>query len=198
MSRAFQNGAFNANNTFGKLYPSIFASDHIQNVKARSLYCSNPIKPCNLKTQRYYKPLCDVCNCISDPNDPPDDIASVSEHSFNSIHSNVYAHQDKKRGKDAFSYDYLLSVKRGLKLKEDDINEVPPFDQMDLVSNLYTLVDLSCALTVCQGSAICRDSKGINPDCKPMYQYYRIDPEGCLFGDAPCSMNNYLKYVRLE
>jgi hypothetical protein len=97
------------------------------------------------------------------------------------------------------SYENLLNIRRGYVLDKNEINEVPPFNQMDLVSGLYGALDLNNVTTVCAGTAECAGVTGMNDvNCPPLYQYYRIDPEGELFGNTPCSINNYLNFVVLD
>jgi hypothetical protein len=97
------------------------------------------------------------------------------------------------------SYENLLNIRRGYVLDKNEINEVPPFNQMNLVSGLYSVIDLNNVTTVCAGTAECVGVTGMNNiNLPPLHQYYRIDPEGELFGNAPCSINNYLNFVVLD
>ena len=173
MSRSFQNGAFSGNRVFGGKQEPLNSGDHIINVKSRALFRST------------YEVSCD--------DNVPCSLKMLQEKKSESS-CDAYGSYGSYG-----SYENLLNIRRGYILDKNELNGVPPFNQMDLVSGLYSVLDLSEVITVCAGTAECAGVTGMNNvNCPPLYQYYRIDPEGELFGNAPCSINNYLNFVVLD
>jgi hypothetical protein len=168
MSRSFQNGAFDAKGVFGTARESSTAGSYIENVKSRTLFRS------------VYDVNCPNVACdLNLLNKKKDDVVS-----------------DKN---DSNSYSYLLNVRRGYNLDKEEINDMPAYNQMDLVSGLYSSIDLANVPTICKGVDVCVGVTGMNNNnCPPLYQYYRIDPDGELFGNAPCNINNFLNFVVLN
>lgn len=168
MSRSFQNGSFTATRTFGGARIPSTSGSHTEDVKSRTLFRST------------YDMDCANIAC---------DLSLMHKKKDNFVGSNGYG------------YEYLLNCRRGYNLDKDDVNKVPAYNQMDLVSGLYSTLDLNNVTTVCAGvdADTCVETIGMNDNnCPPLYQYYRIDPDGELFGNTPCTINNYLNYVVLE
>jgi hypothetical protein len=177
MARSFQNSAFGAKSVFGTIRESSSSSStsssHIEDVKSRTLFRSAYAINCN-------NVACDLKNvaCIK----KKQDLRCC----------NRYNH----------SYNYLLDIRRGFRLDKDQINGPSSYyNQMDLISGLYNSIDLTNVTSVCAGADAdtCITVTGIdNNNCPPLYQNYRIDPDGELFGNTPCTINNYLNYVVSE
>ena len=185
MSRSFQNGAFSANSTFGKTDRSSTSGDHIINLKSRALFRTSYANKCEK-----------VVRC-SNKNDCTEEInPNCRFHCEEDICMKKEVVPSNKT--DSNSYSYLMNLRRGYNLDKNEIDNAPPFNQMDLVSGLYTALDLCNVTTLCAGVDVCVDNVGINPNCTPLYQYYRIDADGQLFGNTPCGINNYLNYVVLD
>ena len=184
MSRSFQNGAFNANSVFGKTDKSMTSGDHIINLKSRALFRTSYANKCEKVVRCSNTSWCneEVTSCLPQ------------------CEENICKKKDvlPSNKNDSNSYGYLMNLRRGYNLDKNEIDNTPPFNQMDLVSGLYTAVNLCNVPTVCAGVDTCVDNVGVNPNCVPIYQYYRIDPDGELFGNTPCGINNYLNYVVLE
>ena len=83
-----------------------------------------------------------------------------------------------------------------------------PFNKSNLVTNIYSKIDLQYVCVIGKGNT------GINSnDCNtgagdtgcnmasdytqnsPFYQQYIIDPCGALFGNTPCGVNNFTNYM---
>jgi hypothetical protein len=94
----------------------------------------------------------------------------------------------------------MFNVKQGYKIDQSEIDNIPPFSKTELVSGLYTTVNLTNVLTIKKGvSVMCENVVGVSASpCEPLYKNYRVDPCGDLFGATPCGINNYLNYVQLE
>lgn len=169
MSRSFQNGSFGAKGVFGNARRDSTSSSHIEDVKSRTIFRS------------VYEVNCENVAC--------------------DLKLTYKKKSDMNRDRDSNSYEYLLNVKRGFKLDKEEINDTPAFNEMDLVSGLYSSLDLNNITTVCAGIDVdtCVGVTGMNNNnCPPLYQYYRIDADGLLFGNAPCNINNYLNYIVLD
>ena len=185
MSRSFQNGAFNANSVFGKTNRSSTASDHVANIKSRALFRTSYANNCEKPIRCSNNTCNEQCSCSCNKPREYDDIVKKND--------------DQPSNKtNSISYEYLLNLRRGYVLDKNEIDNAPPFNQSDLVSGLYSTVNLCNVATVCSGVDECNDKIGVNPKCVPLYQFYRVDPDGELFGNTPCSINNYLNFVVLE
>jgi hypothetical protein len=185
MSRSFQNGAFNANSTFGKNNNSATAGDHIATIKSRALFRTTYAINCD-KIVKCPKKCIKDCNKI---------YSSKKVCCDETCKKKSGQPSDKNNSN---SYDFLMSIRHGYMLDKNEIDNVPPFNQMDLVSGLYSTVDLLDVPTVCSIVDELNDKIGVNTYCVPFYQYYRVDPDGELFGNTPCSINNYLNFVVLQ
>ena len=69
-------------------------------------------------------------------------------------------------------------------------------NEANLVAGLYTESDLSGVAVICDilGDA-CITPTAICPNEVPFYEHYLIDPDGQLFGNTPCGMTNFTKYM---
>ena len=69
-------------------------------------------------------------------------------------------------------------------------------NEANLVAGLYTESDLSGVAVVCDVSGdACITPTAINSLSVPFYEHYLIDPDGELFGNTPCGMTNFTKYM---
>jgi len=189
MSRAFKTNAFSANRTFIGTDKPVNASDYTTNLKSKTLYRS------------LYTNYC-VEQVVCAQN-------NVCPHSDLGLGLGQGATEDHEKKQDfntggvkagANSYEYMSSVKRGYNIDQNEIENVPPFSKTDLVSGLYTTVNLCDVLAIKKGvSVLCDNVVGVSDSpCEPLYQNYRVDPDGDLFGVTPCGINNYINYVELE
>ena len=192
MSRAFKNNAFSANRTFIGTDKPVNASDYTTNLKSKTLYRSLYTNYCveQVVCAQPNNDACCNCNCNYNCNCD----VSLEDHQKK---------QDFNTGgvkAGANSYAYMSSVKRGYVIDQNEIDNVPPFSKTDLVSRLYTAANLENVLTISRGiSILCDNVVGVSESpCEPLYQNYRIDPDGDLFGATPCGINNYINYVELE
>ena len=88
--------------------------------------------------------------------------------------------------------DYLLYKKgRDAKLS---ILLGTTFDTTELYGGLMTYEDLM-DVSVIQNNITSDSPTLIHPLNVPFYQYYNIDPNGVLFGNTPCGVNNYVKFM---
>ena len=190
MSRSFQSGAFSANRTFIGTDKSATAGDHTANLKSKTLYRSLYTNHCTEQV---------VCsnNCQTDY-----ELCSLGMSSSNSglrhEKKQVFKTGGVKSG--ANSYGYLLNVKRGYTIDKNVIDNVPPFSKTDIVNGLYSAINLTGVLTISKGvNVLCGNVLGVSESpCEPLYQNYRVDPDGDLFGATPCGINHYVSYVSLE
>ena len=81
--------------------------------------------------------------------------------------------------------------------------EVLPFNKSNLQVNLITELDLS-GIVILELSSnlalvppVITPSK-LDPELKPIYSYYTIDPENKLTGDTPCAIQKYVNYMILD
>lgn len=186
MSRAFKTNAFSANRTFIGTDKPVNASDYTTNLKSKTLYRSLYTNYCVEQVVCAQPDSSRYCNCDLGLGDQDHE----KKQDFNT--------GGVKAG--ANSYEYMSSVKRGYNIDQNEIENVPPFSKTDLVSGLYTTVNLCDALTIKKGvSVLCDNVVGVSDSpCEPLYQNYRVDPDGDLFGVTPCGINNYINYVELE
>jgi len=196
MSRAFKTNAFSANRTFIGTDKPVNASDYTTNLKSKTLYRSLYTNYCVehvVCAQPNNDSCCNNCNCNYNCNcDLGLDLSLNHEKK-----------QDFKTGgvkAGANSYAYMSSVKRGYVIDQNEIDNVPPFSKTEIVSRLYTTANLENVLTISKGvSTLCDNVVGVSETpCEPLYQNYRVDPDGDLFGATPCGINNYINYVELE
>lgn len=81
--------------------------------------------------------------------------------------------------------------------------EVLPFNKSDLQVNLITELDLSGIVILELSSNLalvppvitpCK----INPELRPIYSFYTIDPENKLTGETPCAIQKYVNFMILD
>lgn len=81
-----------------------------------------------------------------------------------------------------------------------------PFNKSDLVTNLYSKINLQDVCVIGKGNTGINiyDCETGNTGCNmasdydhniPFYQQYTIDPCGKLFGNTLCGINNFTNYV---
>jgi len=69
-------------------------------------------------------------------------------------------------------------------------------NEANLVAGLYTESDLSGVAVLCDVSGdACITPTAISSLDVPFYEHYLIDPDGQLFGNTPCGMTNFTKYM---
>jgi hypothetical protein len=103
------------------------------------------------------------------------------------------------------SYDnyYLFNNGRYLQRLKNECELL--FDKTNLISGLYTKMDLANVCTVIDGSpcsqvdycSACLTGAKIDinsPD--PLYETKTIDPVGELFGNSQCGINNFTHYMK--
>jgi hypothetical protein len=98
--------------------------------------------------------------------------------------------------KNVYSQSNLLILREANALA---FNPCDNFNKNQLYSSLYTKLDLS---DLSGNTPIISDLSGNFPvsmktDVTP-YLTYNIDPSGILFGNTPCSINNYLNYITFD
>jgi len=74
------------------------------------------------------------------------------------------------------------------------------FNKTDLVAGLYSKENLNGVITlsgITQTQSV-TISPSINPTIQPFYYYYTIDPNGELFGNTQCGINNYTNFMQVS
>lgn len=190
MSKSFQSGAFSANRAFVGTDKSATAGDYIVNLKSKALYRS-------LYTNHCVEQVVCSNKCELDY-----EVCSLGTRSSNSSSQHTKKQVFKTGGVKggANSYDYVLNVKRGYTLDQNVIDNVPPFSKTDIVNGLYSTSNLAGVVTIAKGiDVLCENVLGVSASpCEPLYQNYRVDPDGDLFGASPCGVNHYISYIELE
>jgi hypothetical protein len=70
-----------------------------------------------------------------------------------------------------------------------------PFSKNSLNRNLYTKINLTDICTVKLNNPLtCPTTVDVNASV-PFYYNYTIDPNGYLFGNSQCNINNYIKFL---
>jgi len=85
----------------------------------------------------------------------------------------------------SFDYYYLNNYKNISLLKQINTN--------NLNYNLISKENLNYVVTLIDNNG--NINPYINPEGKPFYKYYKIDPLGQLFGLSQCGINNYVNYM---
>lgn len=85
--------------------------------------------------------------------------------------------------------DYLQLKKKRV-LTKANISTLS-LNRSNLIYNLYSKENLKDVTVISSDSG----NSYINPLYKPFYKYYKIDPNGELFGNSQCGINNYTKYM---
>jgi len=169
MSRTLSNPTFyNAGKpAFGNTFESNYASDYLKNKRAKLLYANN----------------------------------------YNSL---------KVTGRLGSQNNYLLYDRAKLIRTVETCATIPAFNKANLVSGLYTTENLGPSLTGSSGNVNVITTVGYNDaSCNifsatavnsatiypatgvttPFYYKYKIDPCGLLFGNTPCGIDNYEKFL---
>ena len=105
----------------------------------------------------------------------------------------------------ASSYDQKNLFNRGLNIKNLGNFTLLPFNKSNLIVNLYSKEDLVDACTVIKGypckqidvcAACDAPTTIVTPSdlTEPFNFNYTIDPQGTLFGNTPCGINNFVHY----
>lgn len=102
-----------------------------------------------------------------------------------------------KRSNRIESQGELMAIRKITSEACADGCEVLPFNKSNLQVNLITQLDLSGIIILELNSNPGYASK-INPDLKPIYSYYTIDPNNRLTGDTPCAIQKYVNYMILD
>ena len=71
------------------------------------------------------------------------------------------------------------------------------YNSFNLISGLYTKLDLKNVNVLETTTTPITTPTSINPTLlltKPFYENYIIDPNGSLFGNTPCGINNYINF----
>ena len=78
----------------------------------------------------------------------------------------------------------------------DDIDNHLPFNKSNLNINLVTKLDLTdvCVIQDASGN-VCANNGIIYSEIPNFYNRYVIDPNGSLFGNSQCDINNFLNYL---
>jgi len=191
MSKSFQSGAFSAGRAFIGTDKPANAGDYIVNLKSKALYRS-------LYTNRCIEQVVCSNNCQQSCEECSLGETSRTNSSFQHKKKQVFKTGGSKNG--ANSYDYMLNVKRGYIIDQNVIDNVPPFSKTDIVNGLYSSSNLTNVTTIAKGiNVLCDNVLGVSASpCEPLYQNYRVDPDGDLFGASPCGVNHYISYVELE
>lgn len=90
------------------------------------------------------------------------------------------------------SYNSFSLFNNGLKLYNSRKCRLSTFSKNNLEFNLFSKMDLTCVPVIT--SSIQSPTNIDVTNNYPFYEYYRIDPEGLLFGNTYCGIDNYLRF----
>ena len=93
------------------------------------------------------------------------------------------------------SYNDFLLFNNGLALQNSRKCRLIPFNKNNLEINLFSKLDLNCVPVVASDT---QTPTNINLSNIPFYDFYKIDPEGLLFGKTECGINNFLMYRKFH
>jgi hypothetical protein len=101
--------------------------------------------------------------------------------------------------KKGYSQGDLLNYNKGFYLnKRYLLCGEKPFNKSDLIAGNYATENLSYIVTVTPASDIeppYNTTATINNSSLPFYSNYNIDPNGTLFGNTQCGINNWTNYM---
>lgn len=120
---------------------------------------------------------------------------SYSEVLANKRANHIY--YDCKRTNRIDSQGELIAIRKITTQTCADGCEVLPFNKSNLQVNLITELDLSGIIILELNSNPGYAAK-IDPDLRPIYSYYTIDPNNRLTGDTPCAIQKYVNYMILD
>jgi len=108
----------------------------------------------------------------------------------------AFAYSIKGQTRSNLSQGDLLCLKN-CELKNNIIFNKSYLDKSNLIAGLYSKQNLENVIIVSPSSETQEPytSTTIDLDNSPFYGYYNIDPNGSLFGNTPCGLNNYTNYM---
>ena len=124
----------------------------------------------------------------------------ASDYIQNKIAKLAYCSDVKKANcKKKFSQSELLLFNKGRLLNSYAFGiGTSLINEANLVAGLYTESDLSGVAVLCDVSGdACINPTAIDSSNVPFYEHYLIDPDGQLFGNTPCGITNFTKYMTL-
>ena len=103
------------------------------------------------------------------------------------------------------SYDFRNSFFRGETLGGSQSGcNLFPYGKNNLIVGMYNTQNLTDVVTICDisnnidciSSPTCTNvpSTTIDPERAPFYENYLIDPNGTLYGNTTCNLNNFMVY----
>jgi hypothetical protein len=132
---------------FGTIHTHAYASDYLENKKAKLAFCSGP----------------SYCNRLL-------------------------------KGK---NYEQRLLFQKGFYLNNLEKCTILPFNKANLEVGLYAKENLH-NITVLENESTNVTPTTINTSATPFYKTYTIDPSGQLFGNTPCGILNYTRYMEIN
>uniref|UniRef100_A0A6C0EWA2 Fibronectin type-III domain-containing protein n=1 Tax=viral metagenome TaxID=1070528 RepID=A0A6C0EWA2_9ZZZZ len=124
----------------------------------------------------------------------------ASDYIQNKIAKLAYCRDLKKSNcKKKFSQSELLLFNKGRLLNSYAFGiGTSLINESNLIAGLYTQSDLSGVAVICDVSGdACITPTAIDSSNVPFYEHYLIDPDGQLFGNTPCGITNFTKYMTL-
>jgi len=122
----------------------------------------------------------------------------------------VYCHSFTSCGKPKkmINYNQMNLFNNGQRLSYNYLanNHLIPFNKSDLISGLYSKMDLKNVCTLIIGlpcsnidtCTACKNAVSINAaSTMPLNWTNTIDPVGALFGNTPCGIQNFTNYSTL-
>jgi hypothetical protein len=122
----------------------------------------------------------------------------------------AYCNTTNKCSSKTRSYDQMNLINNGRRHSYKYLvnNELLPFNKNNLISGLYTKLDLENVCTLINGfpcnnidtsCAACNNPVSINTTSTlPLNWTNTVDPVGALFGNTPCGIFNYVNYMKPE
>jgi outer membrane protein assembly factor BamB len=109
-----------------------------------------------------------------------------------------FSYSIKNQTRNNLSNNQILDLKN-CQLKDDIIFNKPYLDKTSLIAGLYSEENLENIVTLSDSSQTNTPSNiTIDISNIPFYNYYNIDPNGLLFGNTPCGLNNYINFMQIN
>lgn len=120
----------------------------------------------------------------------------------------AYCNAPDKCAKNSSSYNQMNLLNNGRRLSNKYLanNGLIPFNKSNLIAGLYSKMDLENVCTLINGfpcnnidtsCVACQNAVSINSgDSVPLNWTNTIDPVGALFGNTPCGIENFTKYMK--
>jgi hypothetical protein len=120
----------------------------------------------------------------------------------------AYCNASNKCANNSSSYNQMNLLHNGRRISNKYLanNDLIPFNKSNLIAGLYSKMDLENVCTLINGfpcnnintsCAACQTEVSINSGSSVPFSWTNtIDPVGALFGNTPCGIQNFTKYMK--